>query len=161
MSATIQQAIVQEALDLSHQFRENAALRNGIPTRPTRNVVAAEPPVRPLVKLMRKPREPSTSGATQAAAPAVVAPAATAITSSLPAWAKGALVAGTLGLGGIGGALITSMERGSPPPADIPSTNRGTPAARGPAASGDLLRWLSGEGYDRPPRPQSTGDPAP
>ena len=36
-------AFAQEALDSSFQFRENAAMKNGLPTQPVRNVVQLVP----------------------------------------------------------------------------------------------------------------------
>jgi len=148
MSAAAQTAFLQEQLDLSHQFRANSAMRNGIPNLPPRNVIhrdafappapkPAPPPAPRLVKLMRKRPEP-----TRQPAP-----------SSVPAWVKAALVTSTLGLGGIGGVLISAMgERAEAPSARFPSdATVDAPAVNGPG-DGDLLGWLRRQGYDRPSR---------
>ena len=147
MSAAAQTAFMQEQLDLSHQFRANSAMRNGIPNIPPRNVIngdafvppapkPAPPPAPQIVKLMRKRPEPTRQP----------------VPSSVPMWAKAALVTSTLTIGGIGGALISGMgQQAEPPSAQFPSDTIAAPAVNGPA-DGDLLRWLRSQGYDRPSR---------
>lgn len=137
MSASAQKAVLQEALDLSHQFRENSALRNGLPTRPPRNVIHDEPPAQaqPIVKLMRRPK---------------AAAAATGVVTRVPGWIKGAAVTSLVGLSGLGGIIAATLAGG-----DGQDGRDGRDATAPPAAGdngGDLLYWLKREGYDLPPR---------
>jgi len=147
MSASAQKAVLQEALDLSHQFRENSALRNGLPTRPPRNVIHDEPPAQaqPIVKLMRRPK---------AAAAAPVAAVQDVITQQVvtrvPGWIKGAAVTSLVGLSGLGGIIAATLAGG-----DGQDGRDGRDATAPPAVvdnGGDLLYWLKREGYDLPPR---------
>lgn len=150
MSAAAQKAVMQEALDLSHQFRENSAMRNGIPTRPPRNVIGEEPEPRPIVRLMRQRTERDQTTTTTKETKTAPAAEPLLMPSTLPAWAKGALVTGAIGLSGLGGAALTQWTSGREP---TPAPTQPEIVVTEPPASGDLLRWLSKEGYDRPPTP--------
>ena len=133
MSATVteRRAYFQELLRLSGMFKQNVALKHGLPM-PTTTELEAEakatetPPAKPVVT-------PGTDNPPQGVRPAP--------TSGLPAWVKPALAAGAIALSGtgIGGALSAWLLRGEPAP--IVQSDR----------DGSLLQWLEDNGQNVPP----------
>jgi hypothetical protein len=144
MTATQQNAVLQEVLDQSYLYKQSAAIKNGLPDRPARNMVnqAPEPQViekrvevekivdRPVEKLVTQTIEKETERS----------------------WLKDSLVGGAIATLGLGGGLaLSSLLSGvesSPAPAPAVVAVEPSPAQK---QYGELLKWLNQNGYNLPP----------
>lgn len=123
MSADQQNAILQEVLDQSYIYRQQAALRNGLPERPVRNLIdkakaAFAQPVQQVIEKSGGFVKPLLLGA--------------------------ALVGGGAGLGYLAQDSLSQHETNIQLPQEphMPATEPKT---------GSLLRWLRDNGYNLPP----------
>lgn len=123
MSAEQQNAVLQEVLDQSYIYRQQAALRNGLPDRPVRNLIdkakaALAPPVQQAAQQASGFVKPLVLGA--------------------------ALVSGGAGLAYLAGDRVATNANNA--------TNIQLPEDAAPEPkSGSLLRWLRDNGYNLPP----------
>lgn len=140
-----QTAVLQEVLDQAHLYKQNASLKNGLPSMPVRNVVTDEPRV--VEKIVEKPVEKVVEKPVEKIVDRVV----TQTVEKERSWLKDSLVGaaiGTLGLGGGVGLAALLMGRGEPSKVEQP------PAVVAPNESknyGDLLKYLRDNGYNLPP----------
>ena|SRR3990167_8703568 len=146
MSAAQRTALIQHALDLGYMFRQNMAVKHGLPAPSRAMFPDAEPdPPQPLTLRLETTQPLATATAT--ANPAEVsqppapptAPAAPQPTAN--GWAKNAaliaaLAAGTGGLGTAAGYFMRPSESG--PTINVQPNDQG------------LLQWLQENGYHLP-----------
>ncbi len=140
MSAELQTAVANEALELSQMFRQNAALKHGLPdcrqAERITDIGDNPPPAPPVVNITNQ--IPAAPAATNSPSPGLGA--AQAQGSSLLSRAAPFLLttAGLLGGGGIGLGINSLMHK--------PATTAEQPAAK----DGDLLQWLQTQGRHLP-----------
>lgn len=134
MSATPAErtAIFREVLNLSGMFRQNVALKHGLPMPSTNDLTAADQSA-----AVTQPNTPGTAAQTMEQPSSGVHPAQA---SAWPSWVKPALVAGAIALSGGGlGGIVTYLLTGRAAPQQ--------PAE----PQGNLLQWLQDNGQNVPP----------
>lgn len=140
MSAAQRTALIQHALDLGYMFRQNMAVKHGLPA-PSRAIFpAAEPDPPPPLTLRLETTQPL---ATANPAEVTQSPPAVAVVPQPAAngWAKNAallaaLAAGTGGLGTAAGYFMRPSVSG--PTINVQPNDQG------------LLQWLQEQGYHLP-----------
>jgi len=160
MSAAQRASLIQHALDLGHMFRQNMAIKHGLPEpSSTMFPVGVSEPPQPLTLRVETNQPLATATATAAgnpagmpAAQAQAAPVATAAdpaaTPTVPAgtsdWVKrAAIAAAVIGTGGLGAGATYLLTR--------PSSGNTGPTINVQAADQSLLTWLQERGYHLPP----------
>lgn len=144
MSEQQQNAVLQEALDQSHQFRQTAALRNGLPIVPPRNVIGdttAELLKLAVDELRKKPTD-TTQVEMVKPPPAVATPELPVEPSKLLPWLKRAAV--LVGLSGAAGGAV-AVDRW------FNSHETVIEQPTSPDPTGDILKHLREQGYHLPP----------
>lgn len=142
MSTEQQNALLQEGLDQSWFFRQYAALKNGIPTAPLRNVIGTAKPTPPTKEIVYVPKETSSVKETSVTSQVTAEPKKNSLLKTA------ALMTGLAVGGGAGGAAITNWLYSEPsqqvvvePPAPLTTDKYG-----------DLLKYLLENGYNLPPK---------
>lgn len=145
MTRAQQNAVLQEALDQSNQFRQNQSLRYGL-VPPPRNVIGEEqqPPPQPAATVNIEDYRNSVidrliDKVGQTVTNTTTLPAPSALTDvAKKALLYAGLAAGGAGAGGLIGAMMAQPN--APAPVVVESE-----------ATGDLIQYLHENGYDRPP----------
>lgn len=140
MSAAVQTAAINEALELSHMFRENSALRHGLPRCPAAQRIdelTDEPqpdPKPPVINIT------NNIPAANAASSSSLGTDAAVTTGRSLARAAAPYLLTALGAGGLAaGANYFLADEPTPPP-----------VVQAAAPQGDLLQYLETEGYHLP-----------
>lgn len=143
MSAEIQAAVINEAFELSQMFRQNAALKHGLPECAAAQRIKSlpdQPPPKqepPIVNVINK--LPAADAANDSPTPGEPGAASVPSSSLLRAAAPWLLTA--VGAGGIAaGANYLMRDTPVDPPA----------AARSEPQDGSLLQWLQDRGQHLP-----------
>jgi hypothetical protein len=152
MSAAERRAVLQHSLNVADVFVQNAALRNAIPDKPPRPVVAEEPPAAPpelRVVFTGDPIATATATATPAAGGPV--PGQIELVSEPAAkrsWLRDGLLLGAAGLGSSGivaGAITLAAHLFGGDDTPAPSTTIVQQADQ------SLLQYLQEGGYHLAP----------
>lgn len=148
MTLQQQDALVQEVLDQNHLYKENAALKNGLPTPPRRNVLSSPPLPKP--ELVSPPPQPPVNTSTERIVEK------TTVTESPNGLVKNLLLGGALLSGGIGtGIGAATLFSRDATPIVIESKPDSPPIAPTQPVDpkyGDLLQYLRENGYNLPPQ---------
>ena len=137
LTPDVARAVIEENLKLSGAFRDNLALKHGLP-KPVATVLQ-DKPAEPTVDVSAITKQlEAIAGNIKPPSPGGPAPAAA---SGLPTWAK-AVAAGltALGIGG-GGYAIGNREPAKPDLEPVVIDK----------SSGSLLQWLHDQGMSVPP----------
>ena len=142
MSVALKQAAVDEALELSWLFRQNAALRAGLPdVKKTHAKLGDDPPPQPapppVVNITNQ--LPPTAGNSPSPGATVVAAAKSSLLRRAAPWLV-ATALGSAGLGGLGGWLFS---RGQTPVQPEPVTQA--------EQDRSMLQWLQDKGQHLKP----------
>lgn len=163
MSAAQHTALIQHALDLGYEFRQNMALKHGLP-EPSRTILPPSeppPPAQPVVVRLETTQPLATATATAQPQPVTQTPMPSAPVAentgelaAAPApinWAKRAALLAALaaGSGGAGYALSQFAQGDSGPTVNVQ------------AADQSLLNWLQERGYHLPPGNRTSREPTP
>lgn len=142
MSGVVQ-SLVEESLELSNMFRQNAALKNGLPECRRVSVPKIDPtppPAPPVVNVDVQPT-PVVVQQVEAKSPSPGAPAAE---TAKPSWLSRSAPWLLAGVTGLGGSLATSWMSKDTPDAPAPA------AVQQQKEQGWLLQWLQENGKHRP-----------
>ena len=137
MSASVQEAVANEALELSWLFRQNAALKNGLPDCKKNTVTLPEQNANESISVTRTESTTAVEAANKSPSPgegAAAEPKSSLLRRAAP-----------LLLGTAIGAVPTTLllwPKTQPPPAPTPQVE--------PVKDGDLLQWLQSQGRHLP-----------
>lgn len=149
MTLQQQDALVQEVLDHNHLYKENAALKNGLPTPPRRNVLSS-PPLPKQEPAPAPPPQPANTLTERIVEKTTVTENPSSLVKNL--LLGGALLSGGIGTG-IGAAML--LSRDTQAPVVMESQPDATPVDPSPTVDpkyGDLLKYLRENGYNLPPQ---------
>lgn len=143
MSAQVKTAVVNEVLEISNMFKENCALRHGLPTKPAKQRIDGlpeDPAPTVNIHLLREDKAVTANNSPSPGAKVADAAKSSLLRRAVP-WL---LTLGGLGMGGVGGWGLNWLLDKDQPVIVQPSTPA-TPEAK----DGSLLQYLEDGGFHR------------